>query len=144
MRLAGLGAIAALGAMLAMPVFAQTTTTTPAVRPPVATMPAAPMPSAMPPATRPMPSATAPAAGTTMGTSTMAPAPGKSAAKPMAAPVDINTASAAELDKVKYIGPKRAAKIIAGRPWKSPDDIVAKKIMPKSTYDKIKASLTAS
>jgi DNA uptake protein ComE-like DNA-binding protein len=63
--------------------------------------------------------------------------------EPLAPLVDINSASAAELGKVKFIGRKRAAQIIAGRPWKSPDDLVAKKVVPLKYYDKIKDRLIA-
>ena len=127
MRFSGLGAIAALGAMLAMPVFAQTTIPAmPAMpKPAMPTMPAAPSAPAMPA----MPSVAKPAM------------PAMPAAKPVAGPVDINSATSKELDAVKFIGPKRAAKIIAGRPWKSPDDLVAKKVLPQKTFDKIKDRL---
>jgi len=53
----------------------------------------------------------------------------------IALPVNINTASAAELDKLPQVGPARVAKIIAGRPWKDPRDLVAKKVIPQSLYD---------
>ena len=56
-------------------------------------------------------------------------------------PVNINSATAAELDDVKYIGKSRAAKIIAGRPWASPDDLVAKKVLPQKQYDEVKDRL---
>lgn len=58
-------------------------------------------------------------------------------------PVDINNASAAELGKVRYIGRKRAQAIIAGRPWKHPEDLVAKQIVPRKYYDQIKDHLVA-
>ena len=124
MRLAGLSAMAALGALLAMPALAQTATTPamPAVKPPVAM--------------------TAPSTATTVAP--MAVKPVMPAPKPAATgPVDLNTATAAELDKVKFIGKKRAAKIIAGRPWKSPEDLVAKKVLPQKVFDKIKDRLVA-
>jgi competence protein ComEA len=63
--------------------------------------------------------------------------------EPLAPLVDINSASAAELGKVKYIGRKRAAQIIAGRPWKSPDDLLAKKVVPLKYYERIKDRLIA-
>ena len=116
--------MAALGALLAMPALAQTATTPamPAVKPPVAM--------------------TAPSTATTVAP--MAVKPVMPAPKPAATgPVDLNTATAAELDKVKFIGKKRAAKIIAGRPWKSPEDLVAKKVLPQKVFDKIKDRLVA-
>ena len=65
----------------------------------------------------------------------------KTAAK--AAPLDINSASAAELDAIPGLGEKRVAAIIAGRPYKGKDDLVAKKIIPKGVYDKIKDQIIA-
>jgi competence protein ComEA len=58
-------------------------------------------------------------------------------------PVDINAASADELGKVKFIGRKRAAAIIAGRPWQTPDDLVVKKVVPRKYFDQIKDQLVA-
>ena len=139
MKFLGLGAAAALGVMLSLPVLAQTTTTQPpAVKPPMAVTTPPPMTTTMPPAAT-RPTTPAPAATTTTAT----PAPGKTAKAPAApmAPVDINSATAVELDKVKFIGPARAKKIIAGRPWASTDDLVTKKVLPRSQYDQVKANL---
>ena len=140
MRLSGLGAIAALGAMLTMPVLAQTTTTTapPATKPPTAgTATTAPPPAAPKPVTAASPAAK-PVTAAPAATTTAAPA-----AKPAATPLrlDINTASATELDKIKYVGAKRAAAIIAGRPWKSTDELVTRKVLPKAYYEKVKGNL---
>ena len=143
MRLSGLGAIVALGAMLSLSAFAQTAAPAPAqtTKPPVAgTTMTAPPPAATKPMT-PAPAATtaAPAAKPmTPAATTAAPA-----AKPVSTPLhlDINTASAAELDKIKYVGAKRAAKIIAGRPWKSTDELVTKGVLPRAYYEKIKSNV---
>ena len=62
---------------------------------------------------------------------------------PPMAQVDINTASAGDLVKVPYIGRKRAAAIISGRPWHSPEDLVGKRVLPRKYYDRIKDRLTA-
>ena len=73
------------------------------------------------------------------------------AARPMAkpaaaamAPVNVNTASAAQLDAIPQIGPKRAQKIIANRPYTVPSDMVTKKALSQGIFDKIKASVTTS
>lgn len=109
---------AALCALLAAPVFAQQTTapTTPSTRPP-ATAPGA---------------TTAPSRGATPG-----------ATQPQGGLVDINSASAQELDKLPGIGPSRAQAIIANRPYKGKDDLVQRKIVPQSVYDQIQDKIVA-
>ncbi len=52
-------------------------------------------------------------------------------------PLDINSASADELKKLG-IGEADAKKIVESRPYKTKDDLVQKKVVPKATYDKIK------
>ena len=58
------------------------------------------------------------------------------------AKVNINTASESELDTLWGIGPSRATAIIAGRPYGTTDEIVAKAGVPQSVYDKIKDGIT--
>jgi DNA uptake protein ComE-like DNA-binding protein len=65
------------------------------------------------------------------------------AAAPAAAQVDINSATAAELEAVPGIGKAYAAKIIGGRPYANKAQLVQKKILTKAVYDKIKDHLIA-
>jgi DNA uptake protein ComE-like DNA-binding protein len=82
--------------------------------------------------------------------------PAKSEAKPAAKPaaeakkdmgkhepIDINTASADELKSVPGIGDAYSKKIIDNRPYKRKDELVAKKVVPQATYDKIKDHIVA-
>jgi DNA uptake protein ComE-like DNA-binding protein len=58
-------------------------------------------------------------------------------------PLDINSASADELKALKGIGEADAKKIVENRPYKTKDELVEKKVMPKATYDKIKDQIVA-
>ncbi|RPH58642.1 MAG: helix-hairpin-helix domain-containing protein [Burkholderiales bacterium] len=51
--------------------------------------------------------------------------------------LDINSASVDELEKLKGVGPARAAAIVKGRPYRGKDDLVRRKIIPQSVYDEI-------
>lgn len=57
------------------------------------------------------------------------------------AKVNINTASQAELEALSGIAATRASNIISGRPYGSVEDLLSKKILTKSVFDKIKDQL---
>ena len=80
--------------------------------------------------------------------SKMAPAPkaateSKMAPAPKVELLDINSATADQLDALPGIGKAYSAKIIAGRPYKGKDELVQKKIVPQKTYDGIKDKIIA-
>ena len=52
--------------------------------------------------------------------------------------ININTASQSELDSLWGIGEKRAADIIANRPYQSIGELMSKAGIPKNIYEKIK------
>lgn len=81
-----------------------------------------------------------------------APPPAKSDTKPAAKdsmkdmghePLDLNTASEADLKMIPGIGDAYAKKIVQNRPYKRKDELVQKKVLPKATYDKIKDHVIA-
>ncbi|WP_455377212.1 ComEA family DNA-binding protein [Petrachloros mirabilis] len=57
--------------------------------------------------------------------------------------IDINTATAEQLKTLKGIGDAYAEKIIKGRPYARKDELVQKKILPRSTYEQIKYKIIA-
>ena len=56
--------------------------------------------------------------------------------------ININTATQAQLDSLPDIGPVRAGKIIANRPYSKIEDLLSRKVLGESTFEKIKASIT--
>ena len=72
-----------------------------------------------------------------------APSAAAKATQPAGQLVDINSASAEELDKLPGVGPARAKAIIAHRPYFGKDDLVNKKIIPSNVYAQIKDKIIA-
>jgi len=61
----------------------------------------------------------------------------------MASPLDINTASKAQLEALKGIGPKYAEDIIKARPYARKDELVSKKVLPENVYEMVKELIIA-
>lgn len=132
MRILSLGALTAVALLAASPLMAQTPSTD--TKAPAATTKMAP-----------------PKADTKTTESKMAPADKKAETKTAKTtgaaatgePLDINTATAAQLDALPGIGKARAEAIIKGRPYKAKDELVDKKILSKSVYDHLKEKIIA-
>ncbi len=56
--------------------------------------------------------------------------------------VNVNSASQSELESLPGVGPVTAQKIIDNRPYLTLDDVVTKKAIGASLYDKLKNSLS--
>jgi DNA uptake protein ComE-like DNA-binding protein len=95
--------------------------------------PAAPAPTAAPVAPVAAAPAAAPASGSMRGMKMPAGTPSV---------VNINTASAADLDKLPQIGRARSAKIIKNRPYATTEDLLTKKVLPKGVFERIKSMVT--
>jgi competence protein ComEA len=57
--------------------------------------------------------------------------------------IDINSATKDQLTTLSGIGDAFAQKIIDNRPYRTKRDLVTRKIIPQSTYDKIKDQVIA-
>jgi len=114
MRLAPYLAAMGLSVFLAIPVLAQTTT---------------------PPKSPSSPAATPPNATSK--------SPATAGSQQAGELVDINSATAEELDKLPGVGPARAKAIIANRPYNGKDDLTQRKIIPANVYNQIKDKIIA-
>jgi len=84
--------------------------------------------------------ATAPAgsSGSSRTGTTSAAVEGSSTAKM----VDLNSATEQELLSLPDVGRDRAQAIIKNRPYRSPDELVSRQIMPKNEFDEINDRIT--
>jgi competence protein ComEA len=58
-------------------------------------------------------------------------------------PLDLNTATKDQLVSLPDMTESQADRVIAGRPYDSPNDLVKRHILPKAEYDKIADQVTA-
>lgn len=58
-------------------------------------------------------------------------------------PLDVNAATKEQLISLPGVTGAEADRVIAGRPYDNPDQLVTRHILPKSEYDKIADRLTA-
>lgn len=56
--------------------------------------------------------------------------------------VNINTATEKELDRLPGVGPVTSSKIIASRPYSAPEDLLTKKVVSSSVFEKIRDLIT--
>jgi DNA uptake protein ComE-like DNA-binding protein len=72
-----------------------------------------------------------------------APAKAATPAAPASNLVDINTASADELDALPGIGKAYSKKIIDNRPYSNKSQLVSKNVLPQSVYNGVKDRIVA-
>jgi DNA uptake protein ComE-like DNA-binding protein len=58
-------------------------------------------------------------------------------------PLDLNTATREQLVNLPGVTAREADRVIAGRPYNDPSDLVTRHIIPKTEYDKIADEVTA-
>lgn len=56
-------------------------------------------------------------------------------------PLDINSASESELQRLPGVNAETAAKIVRNRPYKSTRDLVRRKVLSKDEYDRVKSQI---
>lgn len=82
---------------------------------------------------------------TPSATTTTAPAATKTAAPAAATKlVNINSVSVSDLEKLPKIGDVRAKQIVAGRPYKSVDELLSKKVIPQDAFDAVKGLISVN
>lgn len=58
-------------------------------------------------------------------------------------PLDLNTATREQLVSLPGVTAREADRVMAGRPYNDPGDLVTRHIIPKTEYDKIADEVTA-
>jgi competence protein ComEA len=58
-------------------------------------------------------------------------------------PLDLNSATKEQLLRLPGMTAAEADRVIAGRPWNEPGELVTRHVMPKTEYDKIADQVTA-
>jgi DNA uptake protein ComE-like DNA-binding protein len=62
---------------------------------------------------------------------------------PVAAPLDLNTATLEQLKTLPGMGVVYARRVIAGRPYTAKNQLVTRGILPRETYEKLQALVVA-
>lgn len=57
--------------------------------------------------------------------------------------IDLNSATEEDLTSLPGVGKREAKRIISGRPYRDAHDLVSKRVMSESAYEKIKGAVAA-